>query len=88
MPIELIDNRLELLSDKVRMRIDNIFDPMPTSQEPHEIISKLHESYNALRRKLSENKGEQENQIINLCEQLIGDVADIAVMFERSRQKA
>jgi len=80
-------NPLEKMLDKARTAIDNIYDPEPKVKEPHEIIVKLHERYNQLRRMLSENRGEQEEQIINLCVQLVGDVADVAVMFERGRQK-
>lgn len=83
----LFINPLEKMLDRARASIDNIYDPEPKVREPHEIIVKLHERYNQLRRTLSENRGEQEEQIINLCIQLVGDVADVAVMFERGRQK-
>lgn len=80
-------NPLEKMLDRARASIDNIYDPKPEVKEPHEIIVKLHERYQQLRRMLSENRGEQEEQIVNLCVQLVGDVADVAVMFERARQK-
>lgn len=80
-------NPLEKMLERARQSIDNIYDPEPKVKEPHEIIVKLHERYNQLRRMLSENRGEQEAQIIELCTQLVGDVADVAVLFERGRQK-
>lgn len=82
-----IENRLGRMLDTAQSAIDNIYDPEPKVKEPHEIIVKLHERYNQLRRMLSENKGEQEDQIIDLCTQFVGDIADVAVMFERGRQK-
>lgn len=79
---------LEKMIDKARSSIDNIYDPVPKVKEPHEVIVKLHESYQALRHMLNENNGEQEDQIIGLCTQLVGDVADVAVMYERGRQRS
>jgi len=87
MPTVPPDSCLEMLLDKARITIDGIYDPAPKPQEPHEILSKMHERYNQLRRVLCDNRGEHEDQIISLCSQLIGDVADVAVLFERNRQK-
>jgi hypothetical protein len=77
---------LSNLLDRAQLALDDIYNPDPPNKEPHELLSHVHARFEELRSYIKSNDGTREDRIIAICSKLIGDVASVAVLFERCKQ--
>lgn len=76
---------IENLLDKASLALDEIYNPEPIPQAPHEVMLKVHTSFQDLIKSVKVGAGKKEAGILAACSNAIAEITSLAVYFERNR---